>query len=299
MKSKVFIIKAEERSAGIRDLLDRFGLGGFRGRTVALKANYNSSDPFPASTHIETLGALIRGLKEAGSGSITLAERSGMGRTRTVLEQRGVFDLAKRLGFGVVVLDEEPPERWEKVEKGETHWMKGFYISKVFTAAERVVQTCCLKAHRFGGHFTMSLKNSVGLIAKRVPGGLYNYMWELHASPYQRLKIAEINKFYRTDLILMDAMKAFVDMGPEQGNTVKPGLLLAGSDRVAVDAVGAAILRSYGTTKEISHGRIFDLEQIRRAAELGVGVGSASEVELVPLNEFEGLSSLEEALEAG
>ena len=30
---------------------------------------------------------------------------------------------------------------------------------------------------------------------------------------------------------------------------------------------------------------VFELDQIRRAAELGVGVGSASAVELVPLDE--------------
>ena len=49
-----------------------------------------------------------------------------------------------------------------------------------------VVQTCCLKTHRYGGHFTLSLKNSVGLVAKRVPGDAYDFMRELHNSPHQR-----------------------------------------------------------------------------------------------------------------
>lgn len=131
----------------------------------------------------------------------------------------------------------------------------------------------------------MSLKNSVGLVAKRIPGGLYDYMLELHGSPYQRLMIAEINRFYNVDLVVMDAMKAFVNQGPDKGETVNPRLVLASRDRVAMDAVGIAILRIYGSTKNVMRGRIFELDQIRRAAELDVGVKSASDIELIPLTD--------------
>ena len=48
---------------------------------MALKANYNSADPFPASTHLDTLRAIVETLKAAGAGGITMAERSGMGDT--------------------------------------------------------------------------------------------------------------------------------------------------------------------------------------------------------------------------
>lgn len=283
--AEVFIVKTSDRNFGIKSLLSRFNLEKFHGKTVTLKANFNSADPFPATTHIDTLGNLIRELKEAGIGDLTLAERSGMGNTKMVLERMGVFSLAEKLGFKVVVLDEMGRDEWVKIEADGTHWLNGFYIPKLFLNADKVVQTCCLKTHRFGGHFTMSLKNSIGLVAKRVPGELYDYMWELHASPYQRLMIAEVNRFYRTDLILMDAIKAFVKGGPERGEVVEPNLMLASEDRVAIDAVGVAILRRYGSTKEVMNGRIFELEQISRAAELGVGVKSASQIRLVPLND--------------
>ncbi len=131
----------------------------------------------------------------------------------------------------------------------------------------------------------MSLKNSVGLIANRVRGVPYDYMAELHLSPRQRLMIAEINRFYRTDLVVMDALRAFIDGGPEQGKVVEPGLILASRDRVALDAVGVAILRYYGAKKSVAKGRIFDLQQIHRAAELGVGVSSFSKITLRALND--------------
>ncbi|MDH5689771.1 MAG: DUF362 domain-containing protein [Candidatus Bathyarchaeota archaeon] len=282
---EVFLVKTSDREDGIRGLLSRLDLDDFSRKAVALKANFNSGDPFPASTHLDTLGTLVKVLREAGVGDLTLTERSGMGDTRRVLEQLGVFDLSEKLGFRVIVLDEEDKQSWVKIVRDGTHWLRGFYISKLFLDADKVVQTCCLKTHRFGGHFTMSLKNSVGLIAKKLPGGLYDYMWELHASPSQRLMIAEINKFYNVDLVVMDAIKVFVDEGPDRGEIVEPNLLLASRDRVAIDAVGIAILRSYGTTRNVMKGRIFELDQIRRSAELGIGVKSAQEIELTPFGE--------------
>lgn len=284
MKTEIFIIKTENREEGIRKLLVRFDLMEFKGKKVALKANYNSADPFPASTHLDTLRTLVNGLKEAGAEEITLAERSGMGDTRTVLEQRGVTKLAAELGFEVQVLDELSEEGWVRLKPKGSHWRRGFLLAKVFHEADKVVQTCCLKTHRFGDHFTMSLKNYVGLVARYDPQDGYDYMAELHSSENQRLMIAEINQTYENHLIIMDATKAFVRGGPESGDLVSPSVILAGKDRVAMDAVGVAILRLFGTTPEVSEGRIFQQEQLSRAVELGIGIRSARDIQLIPLD---------------
>jgi len=283
--SEVFIVNGSDRVAGIQKLLSNFDLTGFEDATVALKANYNSADQFPASTHIDTLRAIVQGLNGAGAAQIVLAERSGMGDARQVLHERGVFGLSEELGFEVIVLDELPPSGWLEIKADGLHWVRGFKVPKILLDAQKVVQTCCLKTHRFGGHFTMSLKNSVGLVAKRDPEGFYDYMTELHTSPFQRVMIAEINRFYKTDLVIMDATEGFVRGGPDRGDLVKPDLILASKDRVAMDAVGVALLRSHGSTPEVMKGRIFDLEQISRAAELGVGVSSASEIRLALLDD--------------
>ncbi len=280
----VFLVKTDNRKEGIDSLLENFDMNDFKDKKVALKANYNSQDPFPASTHPETLQNLVKSIKNSKPHSLTLAERSGMGNTREVLETRGVMALADKEYFEAVVLDEENIDGWVKIERDGNHWIKGFYISKIFTDADKVIQTCCLKSHRFGGHFTLSLKNSVGIVAKRVPGGFYNYMGELHISPYQRIMIAEINNHYNVDLILMDGMKAFLNQGPEMGHVVEPNIMMMSNDRIAIDAVGVAILRHYGTTRDISKGRIFELDQIKRATELGIGVDSADKINIVGLD---------------
>lgn len=281
MSSKVYVIKNGEREEGIKELLRHFDLGRLVGKRVALKANYNSADPFPASTHLDTLSALVDALNEVGA-SVVLAERSGMGVTKGVLKEMGVMGLAAEKGFDVVVLDDLGAGEWMK--EGGGHWKKGYLFPKVFQEADAIVQTCCLKTHRFGGHFTMSLKNSVGMVAKYDPEDGYNYMAELHASQHQRQMIAEVNAAYEPELVIMDGMNGFSKGGPEAGTLIEPGILLASMDRVALDAVGVAVLRVYGTTTEVSEGGIFQQEQIARAVELGLGAAGPDEVEVVPLN---------------
>ena len=80
----------------------------------------------------------------------------------------------------------------------------------------------------------LSLKNSVGAVAKYGPDG-YNYMSELHGSAAQRRMIAEINLVYRPALVLLDGLEAFVRGGPDAGTRVVPGVIIA----VTGGAVGA------------------------------------------------------------
>jgi uncharacterized protein (DUF362 family) len=57
--------------------------------------------------------------------------------------------------------------------------------------------------------------------------------------------------------------------------------MIVGRDRVAVDVVGLALLRSLGTTQQVSQGSIWDLEQIQRATELGLGASHSQQIEII------------------
>lgn len=283
-KSEVYVIKTNDRILAIKELLKHFDIGNLSGKRIALKANYNSADPFPASTHLDTLRVLVDVLKEKGV-SVVLAERSGMGITKEVLEEMGIVELAKKQGFDVVILDDLKSSEWNRENPPASHWTRGYLFPKVFRDADAVVQTCCLKTHRYGGHFTMSLKNSVGMVAKYDPEDGYNYMAELHSSRYQRQMIAEINTAYEPEFVIMDGIKGFSKGGPDTGTLIEPGIILASKDRVALDAAGVAVLRIYGTTGEVSKGKIFEQEQIARAVELGLGASSPDEIEVVAVND--------------
>jgi uncharacterized protein (DUF362 family) len=281
--TKISLVRTDNRIEGVSRAIKLLNLNPVQGKKVVLKPNFNTDDPAPGSTHIDTLRSLILNLKEMGAAGITLAERCGPSdTTRAVMEKKGIFTLADEIGFDIVNLHEMGPEGWTLVRPEDSHWKDGFLFPVIYREAESIVQTCCLKTHQFGGHFTLSLKCSVGM----VPGGLhspgkYPYMNELHSSPYQRQMIAEINTAYSPDLIVMDGVEAFVDGGPHIGTRVNANVMLTGTDRVAIDAVGVAILRLLGTTPEVSRGPVFSQDQIARAVELGLGVGSPEQIEIV------------------
>jgi uncharacterized protein (DUF362 family) len=278
MKTKVSIVRTQNRTEGVKKAIDLLKSNPFQGKAVVLKPNFNSADPTPGSTHIDTLKSIVSNIKEMGAKRITLAERSGPGdSTQTVLQKRGVVALSEELGFEIINLQEMGANGWVHVNPQGSHWRNGFHFPRIYLEAESIVQTCCLKTHAYGGHFTLSLKNSVGM----VPRDGYPYMQELHSSPNQRLLIAEINSVYSTDLVVLDGVEAFVDGGPMRGTRMDANVILAGKDRVAIDAIGVAILRLFGTTPAVSQGPIFSLQQIARAAESGVGIKSPDQIELV------------------
>jgi uncharacterized protein (DUF362 family) len=282
--SRVVLIRSEDRVRGTRTAIEALRPAGLQGRSVFLKPNYNTGDPAPAATDTALLEALVQEMRQAGAGAITVGDRSGMADTRRAMEAKGVFRLADRLGLEALVLDELERDDWQRVAAEGTHWPRGFAFARPALEAGAVVNTCCLKTHRFGGHVTLSLKNSVGLVAKTLPGESHDYMADLHSSPHQRRMIAEINQAYAPALVLLDGVEAFVSGGPESGRKVRPGVILAGTDRVAVDVVAIALLRSLGTTAEVARGSIWRQEQIERAVELGLGAAAAEQIEIVTVD---------------
>jgi uncharacterized protein (DUF362 family) len=282
--TKISLVKTSDRTQGTRKAIELLKINPVKGKTVVLKPNFNTADPAPGSTHYDTLYSLITTLKEMGAKKITVAERSGPGdTTHNIMEKKGIFKMAKELGFDVLDLQTMSKDGWVLVKPKDSHWKNGFLLPKIYREAESIVVTGCLKTHQFGGHFTLSLKCAVGMVPPGLgPGaGAYPYMNELHSSPYQRQMIAEINTAFSPDLIVLDGVEAFVDGGPHMGTRKNANVILAGSDRVAIDAVGVAILRQLGTTPEVSKGKIFEQDQIKRAAELGLGVKSADQIEII------------------
>jgi uncharacterized protein (DUF362 family) len=276
VKTKVALIKGSDRTAGVQRAVRALGINPVAGKKVLLKPNFNTADPFPASTHNDTLTALIVELQSMGAGRITIGERCGPPDTADVLRDKDIYNLGRILDVDLINFEELPADQWIRVRPEKSHWQDGFLVAKPVLDAECVVSTCCLKTHRYGGVFTMSLKLSVGITHK-------DDMSELHGevSGNMRKMIAEINQAYSPALIVMDGMEVFVDGGPMTGNRKRADVIIAGTDRVAIDAVGLAVLKSLGANPQIMNTKIFKQEQIARAVELGLGVAGSDQIEIV------------------
>ncbi len=87
--SPIAFVKTTDRAAGVNAALDLLGINPVQDKRVFLKANFNSADPTPGSTHADTLTALVQRLQAMGVSGITVGDRSGMGNTRQVMQQQG------------------------------------------------------------------------------------------------------------------------------------------------------------------------------------------------------------------
>jgi len=247
-------------------------IGGFekvveKGDEILLKPNFNTADPPPASNDPDLVKAVIELLYEHGAAKVVLGESSMLSlSTRKVLEETGMMAKAMEAGAEVVVFDEG---KWMKVSTG------GKYLEKVSlpeTAlkTKKLFYVCCMKTHRWA-RFTLSLKTAVGFMkpSERIL---------LHARHLEE-KIADLNLVVNPNLIIMDGRKCFISGGPANGELRNPRIVLASGDRVAMDVEALKVIESYEGSTLVDDP--WSYAQIRKAAQLGIGVKNEQEYNVV------------------
>ena len=233
-----------------------------RGDRVFMKPNFNSPDPFPASTDLAFLQIVIELILETGA-KITIGESAGAvwRPTRKVFDQLGVTELGRRLGVELIAFDDKPDD-WVQIK------INGDYLSKVIMPrsayeADKMVYLPCMKTHSLGA-FSGAIKLAFGFVA---PGQRRSF----HLSHLQE-KLADVNICWQPDLIIMDGRKAFVSGGPDRGQLVEPGLVLASGDLVAIDIEAMKVLLDYRASNKIP-ANPWELTQIAAALKHGLGSG--------------------------
>jgi uncharacterized protein (DUF362 family) len=231
------------------------------GDRVMVKPNFNSDDPYPAATDLEFLKVVVQLLKEAGA-NVVVGESSGAiwRPTKRVMERLGALRQLTDMGAEVIAFDERAWD-WVRVR------VDGDYIKEVTVPgsvyeADKIVYLPCMKTHQLA-RFSLSLKLGVGLVHS-------GERRRMHMGNLER-KIAEFSLALQPDLIIMDGRKAFVSGGPNKGQLVEPGVIMASGDQVAIDVEALKILGSYRAKKRLFPNP-YDSPQIVTA--LGHGLGS-------------------------
>jgi uncharacterized protein (DUF362 family) len=268
--------------AAVKEAVDR--IGGVRlalnpWDRVLLKANFNSDDPYPASTDLAFLAAVVELLREEEITNLTLGERSGWPwmPTAHVLEEMHVFETAKALSLPVINFDSGP---WMDVRLGEqAKWWQKAGFNQSLKDFDKIVYLPCMKHHFLAG-FTMSLKLTVGLTH---PVDM-QYMHADHdfgkTDEPMYLKMLELSLAVGPDLIIMDGRKSFVTGGPDNGEVVEPNVVLASGDRIAIDVEGVKVLQSYPRDNSLT-APVWEMPLICRAVELGLGVASEAQYRVI------------------
>ncbi len=240
-------------------------IGGFdkfinTGEVVLLKPNFNTADPPPASSALDFIRAVVELVYEHGAKIVMIGDSSTMSlNTRKAMKKAGLFELEQmEPAPRIYVFDER---RWIKklIPKGK--YLKSVSVTEFLERADKLILLPSLKTHSYA-QFTGSLKLSMGLMKPSQRVG-----WHLR---HLQEKIAEFNKLIKPHLIIMDARKCFINKGPAKGEIKEPGLILASTDRVAIDVEGIKIIQEFkgNSLKNINP---LEMRQIKKAIEFGVG----------------------------
>jgi uncharacterized protein (DUF362 family) len=68
----ISLVKTSDRIDGVRKAIVLLATNPVKGKTVVLKPNFNSGDPFPGSTHNDTLRGIIKTLQVMGAIKVVL-----------------------------------------------------------------------------------------------------------------------------------------------------------------------------------------------------------------------------------
>lgn len=247
-----------------------------QGKRVLIKPNVVNDRPPPSTTNPLVVEAIIRAVGSAGAGEVTVADSSGLIRfpTKDNLAATGIQDAAARQGAKVLALEEQG---WVAVEPPGATLLRRYYVSKPLYEADLVINVPVIKTHRFA-HYSCSLKNWVGIVHPR------NRPSVAFLSGHWHERIAELNLAVHPHLTIADGTTVMIAGGPTSGTPAQADLLLLSGDRVALDAVALALLRSYQAWPKIMEGTVWEQRQITRAVELGLGAGGPDQVELAPVS---------------
>ena len=225
-------------------------------KPVLIKPNYvNTKHP---STGITTDSRVIEGvvafLRQHDVKEIIIGEGSGFGDAFEAFKVAGVDDVAERWKVKMVDLNKD---EFIEVIPPNPIALKKVKVAKT-ALSSTIVSVPKLKPHRVAG-VTLSLKNMMGAMTPK--GSMHTHLSQ---------KIVDLASVIRPSLAVIDGIIA--GEGHEtSGNPVEMNLVIAGTDPVAVDAVGAAVM---GIPPE-------SVKHLRLAEETGLGTCRLERIEVL------------------
>jgi uncharacterized protein (DUF362 family) len=253
------------------EMIGGFGPLALPGKSVLVKPNVVGRNGSPTTTSPAVVAAVVRALYEAGAAKVYVGDMSALvrGSTERAMEATGILSAARGAGAECLFLEDH---KWVKVKVAGAY-LQEVPVSEWIFRVDRIVNLPVVKTHAYAG-YSICLKNFVGATHFTHRPYLLNPLrWEE--------VVAELNLAWRPDLNIADGTRIMVEGGPWEGRAEEARLVLAGGDRVACDAVGLALIKSYGRWERLKGASPWDMGQMRRAVALGLGAGSAREVELV------------------
>jgi len=188
------------------------------------------------NTHPAVIAATRECFLRLGASQVFIGDGPALDRdTEAILESVGLREHAGPLGRTFVDLNVDDVKRVPL--KTHASRLNELYLPKTALGVDFLVSMPKLKTHHWAG-VTLSLKNMFGI----VPGACYGWPKNvLHWAGIDRA-ILDINAAIRPDFAMVDGIVGMEGNGPIQGTPKASGVLVFGSDPVAVDATCCRIM---------------------------------------------------------
>lgn len=306
-KSTVAISKANQYDrALIRQQLETLldGIGGIadvlgHGNRVAIKTNLTGGSfvrPLAGVkaidsylTHPEVIRAMVELLHDSGVKDVFIVEAIAEPRSWPAFEYT---EMAKEAGATLVDLSFcEPYKDFVKVAPGtEKPVYESYTFNPVLQEIDAFISISKMKCHNIAG-VTHTMKNLFGL----VPCRLYQLKPEdtmrsaFHGQSSEtgtRVPqiICDLNKARPVNLSIIDGVLTTEGgEGPwiKAMKPIKPGVLLAGKDPVATDAVATAAMGFDPTADYPNEPFVNGVNHLNIAARMGIGTNQLEEIQVV------------------
>ena len=226
------------------------GLGNVikKGETVLITPNYGvpMMSNTGATTNPEVVVAVIAAAKDVGAKKIIVAESSIVGfDAGRIMAELGVKQMFERAGAKVLNLDENQHDVLErKVTRGKL--LKKIKIFKPAAECDVLISVPVLKTHIYTG-VSLGMKNLKGTLPDAQKKIFHRVGTRKKTEEEFELDrcIADMMTVHHPDFTVIDGIvgqEGFVPGTGVCGTPVNMNTIIAGSDFVAVDAVGAYIM---------------------------------------------------------
>ena len=244
-------IKAVEQLGGMKKFVPK-------NSKVALLPNVQRNNP-GTYTKPEILRAVIQMCKKAGAKEISclswLSEQNW--------ENTGLLKVIQKEEAQLVLIDGKDESFFKAVKIPDGKALKEASIMKEFYNYEVFINMPITKDHA-GNKFTGTLKNLMGLNAPTNNRTFHQKDWKTDINAITHLDqcIADLNTIIKPDLCIVDSTELITTNGPfGPGELIKPQKVVAGTDRVAIDAYCCTL---WGLEAK-------DIIMINKAKEHGLG----------------------------
>jgi uncharacterized protein (DUF362 family) len=209
-----------------------------KGKRVVLKPNlveYHRDKVI--NTHPHVVAGVIELCQREGAAEVLVAEGPGHWRNvEYLVAASGLGDVLRHYQVPFVDLNHDEPVK--RPNQGRLTGLSHLYLSRTIANAEVVISLPKLKTHHWAVA-TLSLKNLFGTL----PGICYGWPKnELHWRGIDN-SIVDIALTRTPDLAIVDGIVGMEGDGPLNGTPKEMGVLIMGSDLVAVDATCCRLMQ--------------------------------------------------------